>query len=115
MSRRYVIAGSRDDLAAVREALAAHEIAVDVVAERDLRAVIEARAPVEPETTLSPVAASLLLMGAAMGARVPRLVGFDSADFVRACSRCRGSRWATRDADGRAVPGHRCPACRRRS
>lgn len=35
-------------------------------------------------------------------------------DFPRAggCTRCGGSRWATRDAAGRAVPGHRCPACR---
>lgn len=65
-----------------------------------------------PGDVLAPACALCAPLGSSYHRATPEA---PEAPSVRpGCSRCGGTGWATRDAQGRATSGHRCPSCRRR-
>lgn len=79
--------------------------------------VVDPLKPKDADPVLSPVAASFLAFGLALGVPLPRSLrarpGYNPPQEGD-CPRCAGTRRATRDGMGRPVPAHACPVCRQR-
>lgn len=79
--------------------------------------VVDPPKPKAADPVLSPVAASFLAFGLALGMPLPRSLrvrpGYKSPREGD-CPRCAGTRRATRDGAGRPASAHACPVCRQR-